>query len=309
MTDIYLSGGGVENAPPPLSYWEAVGPAVIERGETVLRARELLTANLAVIERAVAFACRRYRLGRDDCEELGAVVRLKLVESDYAILRAFGGRCSLATYLRIVVQRMALDYRIHVWGKWHASAEAKRLGKLAVELETLLYRDGRTLDEALPLLAAAHEGVTRQSLEALDARLPRRGPRRREIALDAVEPLLDARTHATEDPLLAHERRTRSRQLSEIMSSLIGEMPEDDRLMLQLRFEGGMTIAQISRALQVDQRMLYRRVDRCLRDLRSRLEVRGVAPEEVFDLVESSDSELFFQLGPPAPTMGSEELS
>lgn len=122
-----------------------------------MEAVALLTTNLALVERAVAFACRRYRLTPDDAEELGAIVRLKFVENDYAIVRAFSGRCAFSTYVHIVVQRMALDYRIHVWGKWHSSAEAKRLGPLAVELEILLHRDGRTLDEALPLLAARHE--------------------------------------------------------------------------------------------------------------------------------------------------------
>src|SRR5215212_3086060 len=124
--------------------------------ERALRADELLTSNLPLIERAIAFACRRNQLSPEDAEEFGSVVKLRLVENDYAVLRAHEGRSSMATFIGIVVQRMLLDFRIHAWGKWHASAEAKRLGDVALELEQLMHRDGRTLGEAFTILAAKH---------------------------------------------------------------------------------------------------------------------------------------------------------
>src|SRR5258705_10650787 len=113
---------------------------------------------MALIERAVAFACRRNRLDPNDAEEFAAIVNLKLVENDCAILRAYEARSGFATFISVVVQRMALDYRIHVWGKWHTTVGAKRLGPLAVELERLLHRDGRTLDDALVILVGKDRG-------------------------------------------------------------------------------------------------------------------------------------------------------
>lgn len=71
-----------------------------------MEARQLLTANLAVIDRAVAFAARRHRL---EAVGFAAVVRRKLTENDYAILRAYDRRSRLSTYLSVVVQRMALE--------------------------------------------------------------------------------------------------------------------------------------------------------------------------------------------------------
>src|SRR4051812_13064188 len=72
------------------------------------------------------------------------------------------------------MQRLALDYRIHLWAKWHTTAEAKRLGELTVELEKLLHRDGRTLDEALVIARDPQAEVQRdhESLAALADRLP-----------------------------------------------------------------------------------------------------------------------------------------
>jgi RNA polymerase sigma factor for flagellar operon FliA len=257
---------------------------------------ELLTANLPLIERAVAFACRRSRLDPDDAEEFGAIVKLKLIENDYAILRSYEARSGFATFISVVVQRMALDYRIHLWGKWHTTAEAKRLGELAVELEKLLHRDGRALDEALVILGPKHEGVTRESLAALAVRLPARAPRMREVAIaDSAE--LRAETAAADERVLEGERRRTSEKVSAVMSAIIAELPEADQLILQLRFEGGMAVSQIARALQIEQKLLYRRLERRMKDLRAELERRGVDANDALDLIGRDEAILEFDLG------------
>ncbi len=268
---------------------------------------ELLTANLPLIERAVAYACRRNRLDANEAEEFAAIVNLKLVENDCAILHAYEARSEFATFISVVVQRMALDYRIHLWGKWHTSAEAKRLGPLAIDLERLLHRDDRTLEEAVVLLAGEHDGVTRESLAALAARLPERAPRLREVAIGDAEPR--AQTSAPEERLLEGERRRTSEQLSAIMSAILHRLPEQDQLILQLRFEGGMPMSDIARALQVDQRPLYRRVERLMRDIRVDLERRGVDASVVLDLIGRDEAVLDFDLGNQnrRPSIGPDE--
>src|SRR5438874_7414588 len=147
-------------------------------------ARALLEANLDLIERVIRFTARRQRLDESESEEFASIVKLKLVENDYAIIRKFEGRSHLATFVTIVVQRMLLDYRIHHWGKWHASAEAKRVGGPAVELEQLLHRDGRSLDEALAILRRNDESLTIESLRAIASRFPARKPRRRTVDVE-----------------------------------------------------------------------------------------------------------------------------
>ncbi len=274
-------------------------------------ARELLTSNLAVIERAVGFASRRYRLDPNDADEFAAVVKLKLVDNDYAILRAYESRSSFATYISIVVQRLALDYCIHVWGKWHASAEAKRLGALAIELEQLLHRDGRTIDEACVILAAKHDGITRESLHEIADRLPDRAPRRREVGLEKAESVAITRPSDVEEPIFAGERRRASERLSAIMSAVIARLPEDERLILQLRFEGGMTVPQIARSLGLDQKLTYRRIERRMRDIRSELERSGIVWREVLDLIGRDEALLQFDLGnqKPRPSIAGDETA
>lgn len=254
-------------------------------------------ANLAIIDRVVAFVCRRHRLERSDCEDFASNVHLKLIENDYAVLRAYEGRSGFATYINIVVQRAALDYRIHMWGKWHPSAEAKRLGDVAVELERILHRDGRTLDDAVSILAPRHDGVTAESLAALAARLPERAPKRRDVDVEEAENVAVTRPNDVEEPLVAEERRRMSERISSIMSSLIKRLPDDERVILQLRFEGGMTVAQIARAMHLDQKLTYRRIERRMRELREELARSGIASEDVLDLIGGDEELLRFPFG------------
>jgi RNA polymerase sigma factor (sigma-70 family) len=261
-----------------------------------LSAAELLTLNLPLIERAIAFTCRRNQLSPEDAEEFASVVKLRLVEHDYAVLRAHEGRSSMATFLGIVVQRMLLDFRIHAWGKWHASAEAKRLGAAAIELEQLLHRDNRTLDDAARILAANHEGLTPESVRALAGKLPARPPRHRHVPLDDAIPVAVTAGNGVEANLLAGERRGIAERVSRVMNESIAKLPDDDRLILQMRFQDGMTVAQIARAFRLDQKLLYRRIEKQMRAIRKEIESSGLATADVLDLIGRDDTVLEFNL-------------
>ena len=261
-------------------------------------ARALLEANLELIERVIRFTARRQHLDESEIEEFASIVKLKLIENDYAKFRKFEGRSKLYTFVVTVVQNMFLDYRIHHWGKWHASAEAKRLGDLAVELERLLHRDGRSIDEALPLLRAHYPDAPRKTLEELAERLPERRARRRMVDLAEAEGVA-ADDEGIEENVLAAERQTTSQRLSCAMREALGKLPEHDRLLLQLKFESRFTIAQISRSMQEEQKLLYRRMERLLKDLRAELERAGIDPRAVADLIGREGAELDFALGTP----------
>lgn len=228
----------------------------------------------------------------EDAEEFASTVKLKLIENDYAILKAYEGRSSFATFISIVVQRMAIDFQIHEWGKWHASAEAKRLGPLAIDVERLLHREGRTIDETATILRESRETV-----EQLAARLPARQPRRRDVALEDAEPAAVTKPADAEELVFAGDRRKTSEKVSAIVSALLSRVPDDEQIILQLRFENGMTVAQISRVLQIDQKVTYRRIERRMRDLKEELLRAGVDPRDVLDLIGRDDAVLRFGFG------------
>lgn len=255
--------------------------------------RELLTENLALIERVVGFACRRYRFDDDEAEEFASIVNLKLVEDDCAVLRTYEQRSKFSTWISVVVQREALDFRIATWGKWHASAEAKRLGPAALELEQLVYRDGQTLEAAFTVVMWNHP-ITREALQAIADRLPARDPRRWQVELDETE--LAAKPVAVDDALLEKHRHRVAQRLSAHLSKWIRDLPDEDRLILQLRFERGMSVAQIARSLQLDQKSLYPRIKKLLDGMKEMLLENGIDPGDVDDLIGRDGPILEFDL-------------
>lgn len=85
------------------------------------------------------------------------------------------------------------------------------------------------------------------------------------------------------------------------MSAVIGRLPEEERLILQLRFEGGMTVPQIARGLGLDQKLTYRRIEKRMRGIRNELERSGIAWRDVLDLIGREEVLLQFDLGKQKP--------
>lgn len=239
---------------------------------------DLYLTHQLLIERALRFTARRHRCAADEADDFAAWARLKLVENDYAILAQFEGRAGMASYLAVVVQRLFLDYRISKWGKWRPSAEAKRLGPLAVRVELLLVRDGLNLEEAYQTLRAADPELQREALEDLQARLPVRVSRRFE-GEEALESMAAAEP-APEERLLEKEETGRKRQANRCLMEAMRELEPQDQIILRLRFAEGMQIADVARTLHLEARPLYRRIERLVAELRRGLGERGIAGED-----------------------------
>jgi RNA polymerase sigma factor for flagellar operon FliA len=248
---------------------------VTTEGVSRERAEARFLEELNTIERAIRFACRRASFYDADAEDFGSYVKLKLIENDYDVIRRFEGRSTFWAFIGVVVQRLVLDYRIHLWGRWHASAEAKRIGDTAIAVESMILRDGRSLDEALAPLQRRWPELSRADVEGILGRLPRRTPRPFMASLDDVEYALHTDSSTVEDAAFVADRLRLSSRLSDAIRHSLRRVPIEERLLLRMRFEAGMTIAEISRSLGVDQKPLYRRIKRGLLRLRTHLEECG----------------------------------
>lgn len=249
---------------------------------------DFLVENLPLIERIVASVCRRYHMAPEETEEFSSELKLRLIENNYAILRRFEGRSAFGTYIAAVVVRVLRDYRTHQFGKWNTSAAAKRIGAAAVELERLLYRDHRSLDEAFVELKTKLPSASRSDLEELAAKLPARWPRR-QINIDDVE--------LAQDPDVLHfEHTDEAMRLSAVVRNFLDSLPKEDQLIFRLRFESSMTVSEIARSLHLVQKPLYRRLDRLYKDLRATLETVGIGAEDATALVGSGTAFLDFNL-------------
>ena len=252
---------------------------------------------LPLIDAITAAIARRHHLSAEDAADFASLVRVKLLEDDSAILRKFAGRSSARTFLTTVIHRIFLDDRNSRWGKWRPSAEARRAGPLALLLERLVARDGLTFEEACSTLQITH-GVTvsRSDLETIFARLPTRTKRRLVPDDDVVETL--SAPEDTPAPRFQVEDQ-RQRDLERTLRDAIAAAPSEDRLVLRLRFDQGLTVASIARVTGIEQRLLYRRFEHLLAALRSALESAGIPPADVLDLLARPETGLGAIFEPP----------
>lgn len=257
------------------------------QGET----EELLAAALPLLTEILRFLRVRHGLSVEEAEDFGSLLKIKLLDNDRSVLRAYRGDSSLRTYLAAVANRLFLDQRVSVWGRWRPSAKARRLGPLAVELEELVRRERRPLGDAIEVMAARHAGkVSRGAIDSLagDLRLSVERTGRTPTGPDAGT--------AGDSPLARLEREELGGKVGAALRSAYEELSIEDRLIVRMHFQDGLTLAAVSRALGLDQKLLYRRVEVLLDSLRSRLENAGIRGATVADLLGRPDVDLGFHL-------------
>ena len=258
---------------------------------------ELFLRHLGTIETIVAYIGRSNHLDCLETEEFGAQVKLELIEGNYAIIRKFEGRSSFATYLTTVVQRMFYQHRVKLWGKWRPSAEARRLGDKAIALERLISRDGLSFHEAVETLTTGcNAHCTAAELEAIYARLPARQPRPVLVSGDVV-PETAAIDDDTDGRALEHERTMIARAVAGVLDRCIAEAEPEDQLILKLRFWGARRVPDIARSLGLDQRKVYKRIERLLLKMRSALQSGGVSRSDIDEILARNDQEIRMESG------------
>src|SRR5688500_5536949 len=236
----------------------AAAPCNPQDGPTPDACRRLLADHHARIGAIVRQVARRHRLSPDDAEELRGVVWLRLLDRDCAVVRKFRGESAFSSYLTLVISRMCLDWCAAEWGRWRPSAEARRLGAVAIELERLTTRDGLTFDEACESIRTTRRATVSQGeLERLRARLPARARRTRvsDRALLSL-PVPDQRVGDDQSDLL------------EIVQRAVEVLSARDRYVIVRRFHHRWTAGAVAAELGIATKVVYRIQERAIRQLR-----------------------------------------
>jgi RNA polymerase sigma factor (sigma-70 family) len=245
---------------------------------------QLFLDNLAYIEKVAAQTCRHCHLRKEEAEDFLGEVRLKIMSEYYAVLRQYQGKCSLKSYLTAVIKNQMLDFQDRLWGKWRHSEIAKRLGEVAKLLEKLL-RDGYTFDEAVQILRTNHKvEMSWQELNQIAAKLPPRTPRRWE-----AEEVLDSLPSSGDQPgsgIIEQEKNALRVRALEALQKALKSLPTEDQVILRLRQWNGLTVAQISKVLKLDQKPLYKRIEKTKEHLKSEMERQGIRKKDIQDLFD-----------------------
>jgi RNA polymerase sigma factor for flagellar operon FliA len=248
--------------------------------------QRLLLDHLDLIDQIVRMTGRKRHLSGVELEDFASFVKFRLVEDNYAILRKFQKRSTLHTYLIAVIERMALDFCVERWGRWRPSAKAERLGAVAVTLERLVTRDGHTLEEAMEIVRTNHAAPqTYAELRAMWDQLPARS-KAIEVGEDAAE---EVPSPDTSDVGVENEARARQiARLDRALLSAFEALPAQDRVMVALRYDHGLSAMEIAKAMQSSVPTVHRRLDRSLKALRAALSSAGIEPAEILNLIGHS---------------------
>lgn len=208
----------------------------------------------------------------DDQDDFVSWVHEKILDGDGRVFRGFSGKSSMRTYLRVVVSNLLRDFRNSRWGKWRPSARAAELGRDAMALERLVYRDGMTVGTAVALVVErSKESLTEREAHELLAELPRRW---KAVVTTDLEPEdLPSENRADRRAILESERRRIERGLSEALA----ELPDEDQLIVKLLYWEGHTVASVARILDLPQKPLYRRMEAVRARLGEALRSRGIS--------------------------------
>ena len=255
------------------------------RRAPAVTAEARFVAALPVIDDVTGYVCRRHHLSASEADEFRSDVRFHFIDNNYQVLDQFEGRCAFPTYVNVVVQRVFLDWRNRTWGRWRPSAEARRRGPAAVLLERLVQRDGWTVDEAVEQLRVNHGVEIDQAMLAFSQTLSARTGRRvvspdEPVEVEAPGPGADSNVVQAEQEFLAkrvHAALERARQ----------DLPPLERLILKMRFDDRVAVSDIARALNLEQRPLYRTIERVLAVIEKAMTAEGVSKADVAELLDA----------------------
>lgn len=248
------------------------------------RGRALLEEYFGLVQKRLSQLSYRSGLPEHEAEEFHSWALFKLVENDYRIPGSWEGRSSFSTYLTVALVNLLRDYRIHLWGKWRPSAAARRLGREAVLLERLRFRDHLAWTEAFDRVREAGSSLSNEELERLADYLPERNERRTVGEEELLRLAVDGHV---EERVEEAERARVAKGLCAKLFVHLHTLSSEDRLLLKLHFRDGLKIAAISPLLGIPQKLLYVRRDRCLKRLRQALEA-DLDHQRVQQLFDSS---------------------
>ena len=243
------------------SFIDQYAPLLLQSARSVERDRDAAAD-------AFVFICERLRERR--------AARLATFDVDRA--------GSFETWLRAVAINLARDARRQRLGRFRPFALVNRLPPLEQRIFRLRYELGFTFDQILYSLRPEFPGLTEARLAEADAEVARRVSAQQRWMLLTRRPQLESLTEGDHESATADEPATDqpdpewlalSRESRERLADAMARLSDEDRLLLRLHVERGVTLATLAGMFGLaNPQAAHRRVQRVLAQLRQMLEAR-----------------------------------
>ncbi|MBI1939915.1 MAG: sigma-70 family RNA polymerase sigma factor [Acidobacteria bacterium] len=168
------------------------------------------------------------------------------------------GSASFATWLRVVVHNLCRDWRRREYGRERLFESIARLPALNQDVFRRLYEQGLSASEAVISLRSKYPQLTGQQVEECHASLLRSLNPRQLWLLSlrrAMASSLDGPVGESENVGLVQvpdgqpdpEKLTMLEELRSSLASAVGRLESQERLLIRLRFEQGLTLQQVAK--------------------------------------------------------------
>jgi len=206
----------------------------------------------------------------------------RLARRHFKRLKAFntGGPASFSTWLRTVVRNLCLDWRRTRFGRPHFPVPVINLPPIEREIYLSINHQGRTLVETISWVQALYPRLSRQevldAMDSLDRTLGAEGRHRKSSTRPRVESLSSEwegsngpPTRVAIEPGPDPEDSTSTRELAQKLRAAVDELPPEEQLMVRLRFEEELTLAEVARLTGHSNPQA---VDRTIRHIQKKLQ-------------------------------------
>jgi RNA polymerase sigma factor (sigma-70 family) len=159
---------------------------------------------------------------------------------------------SFVTWLRVVVRNLALDWHRRQSGRQRVFESVTRLSPLHQEIYRLRYQEGREVDEVYVELHARYPSLTADAVHRMDDELCQSLSSRQHwlMALQQSETVAldpeDAQQAEIADPARSPEDSAITVEDRERLGRAFTRLEPPERLLLQLRFSQGATLAKVA---------------------------------------------------------------
>jgi RNA polymerase sigma factor (sigma-70 family) len=205
-----------------------------------------------------------------------------LSDERFRRLRAFrtDGTARFDTWLRTVASNLCVDWRRKQRGRVRMQRSLSRLTELEQGVYRCLYVVGMPRAECLHALQARFPDLTGQRLSEINARLFSQlshQQRWRALARARIPLALGASTATDDDPAELQipdpgsgpDEQAQDDEVRRRVEAGLRELPPQQRLLLRMRYEQDLTLAQIARLTgQQDTNRVYRQLEAAVAALR-----------------------------------------
>lgn len=227
--------------------------------------------------------------------ELSNRVLDTLQRNDYRVLKEFKGNSRLTTYLTAIISRHAVDLIRKKLGRDREKERAKEWGDVGL----LVYR--RVIKNGYPLGDVFNELQTNGSfsgsmeeLETMVHKIKGKNPHTSHSS-NGNSVVKNGKTvneneyvipDTKGDPQEILMEKQRHEKIRRVLQSIIAPLSGEERLLLRMRFpaheeEQPRSVEQISHALGITQKAVYKRITRLMKKCRDKLQQEGVTVHDL----------------------------